>query len=284
VGDDAQALQRIVDANKEAFDYEFFLTIAAYIEAAEQEHDEESLRLFTELRDRLIEMTGFQGDVAGSDESDTSEAVDKLLSAEESALPTLLGEYRHAIDYAFYEAFSERIDAAHNAGDGAEAARLEARRDLIRNTVEQMDRETQALFESAAQTLQEALESDDPRAVLTAHRDELGEAFLFVVSANAQQAERRGDTALANRLAEIQRMAVEVVQESLTPEERLIGQLLGAEKPQDATKLLRQNAALINADFVKRLNEMSGEMEQAGRKELGDRLKQLGREAASMLF
>ena len=283
-GDDAQALQRIVDANKEAFDYEFFLTIAAYIEAAEQEHDEESLRLFSELRDRLIEMTGFEGDVAGSDEGDTSEAVDKLLGADESALPSLIAEYRHAIDYAFYEAVSERIDAAHNAGNGAEAERLEARRDLIRTTVERMDRETQAQFESAAQTLQAALDADDPRAVLTAHREELGEAFLFMVSANAQQAERRGDKALEDRLAEIQRMAVEVVQESLTPEERLIGQLLGAEKPQDATKLLRQNAALINADFVKRLNEMSGEMEQAGRKELGDRLKQLGREAASMLF
>ncbi len=283
-GDDDQAVKRIVDANKDAFDYEFFLTIAAYIEAAEQEQDEESLRLFTDLRDRLVEMTGFQGDVEGTDEPDTAEAVDALLGAEEPALPNLVADHRHVIDYAFYEMLAGRIDVARDAGDVAEASRLEARRDLIRDMAEKMDRETQTLFESATRTLQEVLEADDPRAVLTQHREELGEAFLFVLSANAQQAERGGDKAMANRLAEIQRMAVEVVQESLSPEERLIGQLLAAEQPQDSTKLLRQNASLITTDFVKRINEMSGEMEQAGRKEIGDRLKQLGREAASMLF
>ena len=48
--------------------------------------------------------------------------------------------------------------------------------------------------------------------------------------------------------------------------------------------MLRQNAASITSDFVKRLNEMAEEMEAAGRKELSDRLRQLGREAASMLF
>jgi hypothetical protein len=47
---------------------------------------------------------------------------------------------------------------------------------------------------------------------------------------------------------------------------------------------LRQNAASINSDFVKRLNELAGEMEAGGRKEVSDRLRQLGREAASMLF
>lgn len=107
---------------------------------------------------------------------------------------------------------------------------------------------------------------------------------MLVTSLNAQQAEQSGNHAMAERLKQIQQFAVEVVQESLTPEERMIGQLLSAEKPQDATKLLRQNAAMITGDFVKRLNEMATEMEDAGRKELGDRLHQLGREAASMLF
>lgn len=283
--EDEAELRRLVEANKDAIDYEFFLTIGAYIEASEQEQDAESQRIFTTLRDRLMEISGFDAQAEGlPEEPDVEQAVAALAEADEARLPELIAEYRPAIDYEFYETLAERIDAAHRAGDSAGAERLDARRTLIRETVERMDREAQAMFEGAAQALQAAIESDDPRAVLREHQDQLGEAFLLMLDANLQQAQRSGNTTLAERLQAIGQMASEVVQESLTPEERLIGQLLGAEKPQDATKLLRQNAAMINSDFVKRLNEMSSEMEQSGRKETSDRLRQLAREAASMLF
>ena len=283
--DDEQALQQLVTANKDALDYEFFLTIAAYIEAAEQDQDEESVRQLTELRDRLAALTGFQAPATEAEvEPDVNAAVEALLNAEEARLPEVIAEHRPALDYAFYETLADRIDAARDAGETDEVARLEARRDLIRDTVETMDRDARALFEEAARTLTEVLQADDLRAALVERREQLNEAFLMVVGFNAQQAERSGNRQLAERLAEIERLTPEVVQEGLSPEERLIGQLLAAEKPQDATKLLRQNAAAINADFVKKLNELGTQMDEAGRKEVAERLRQLGREAASMLF
>jgi hypothetical protein len=48
--------------------------------------------------------------------------------------------------------------------------------------------------------------------------------------------------------------------------------------------MLRQNPRLITADFVKRLNELAAQMENDGRKPLGERLRQLGRESGAMLF
>jgi hypothetical protein len=285
VAEDEQGLQQVVEANKDAIDYEFFLTLSAYVEAAEQDQDEESLRRFTELRDRVATMVGFTGqDGEAEPEQDLNQAIDALLQADENSLPEVIAEYRPLLDYDFYEVLSERIDAAHAAGDSAEADRLAARRDLVRDTAEQMDRDAQELFERAAQTLQAILDAPDQRAALVEHREELDEAFMLVVGANAQQAARAGNQEIVQRLDAIQQQAMEVIQEALSPEERLIGQLLSAEKPQDATKLLRQNASSINTGFVKRLNEMAGEMETAGRKEVSDRLRQLGREAASMLF
>ncbi len=285
---DQVALQKLADENKEQLDYEFFLTIAAYIEAAEQDQDEESLRRFTDLRTFLSGYTGIDLDNIAEgeseDELDIDSAVDALLEADEAQLPELIAEYRPMLDYTFYEAVTSRVDAAHTAGSTEEAERLATRRDLVRETVERMDQEAQQLFEAAAQTLQSVLEADDLRAALVEHREQINEAFLLVVGANAQHAERVGNQAAVDTLNEIARLAPEVVQEALSPEERFIGQLLAAEKPQDATKLLRQNASSINSDFVKRLNELSSEMETAGRKEQSDRLRQLGREAASMLF
>lgn len=283
--EDQAAFDKLVAENRDALDYEFFVTLSAYIEASEAEQDQESFERFTTLRDRLVELTGFDEAIGdGEAEPGVDEAVEALLAAEESALPEQIAEYRPAIDYDFYAALTDRAETARDAGDAAEAERIETRRNLILETVERMDREAQQMFEGAAQTLREVVQAEDLRAALTERRDQLNEAFMMVIAANKDSALRAGQPEIVQRLEEIEQLAVEVVQESLSPEERFIGQLLSAETPQDATKLLRQNAAKITPDLVKRLNELSEEMHTNGRKEVGDRLRQLGREATSMLF
>ncbi|HEY0736654.1 MAG TPA: CpXC domain-containing protein [Herpetosiphonaceae bacterium] len=282
--DEAQ-LTKLVQENKDALDYEFFVTLAAYIEASEAEQDQESFERFTAMRDRLVELTGFDTEsLGGDDEPSLDAAIEALLSAEDDNLQDLIAEYRPVIDYDFYAALTERAEAARAEGNTAEAERIETRRNLILETTESMDREAQALFEGAAQTLREVLEAEDLRQALAERRDQLSEAFLLVVAANRETAQRANRPDMIERLDEIERTAVEVVQESMSPEERFIGQLLSTETPQEATRLLRQNAAKINSDLVKRINELAEEMEKNGRKEMSDRLRQLGREAASMLF
>ena len=164
------------------------------------------------------------------------------------------------------------------------AQRLTARRAVILETVERMDKQAQEMFEAGAAVLEQVLSAPDTAAALRAQGDKIDEAFLLVLQANAAAAERMGNTQALERLAEIERLAVEIAQESLSPEERFINDLLAAEKPQDATKMLRQNPRLITPDFVKRLNELADQMEHDGRKPLGERLRQLGRECGAMLF
>jgi hypothetical protein len=147
-----------------------------------------------------------------------------------------------------------------------------------------MDKQAQELFEAGAKVLQQVFEAPDAAEALRANREQIDEAFLLVLQANIAAAERAGNADAIARLQEIERLAVEVAQESLSPEDRFINELLQAEKPQDATRLLRQNPTMITAAFVKRLNELADEMEQGGRKPLGERLRQLGREAGAMLF
>ncbi|PLS82335.1 MAG: hypothetical protein CYG59_04395 [Chloroflexi bacterium] len=282
---DEAAIQKLVDDNRDALDYEFFVTLAAYIEASEAEGDTESLERFTTLRDRLLELTGFNEQLPGGvSEPNVNAAVEALLAADASNLRELIAEHRDAIDYEFYEAITEQAETARAQGNTAEAERIEAQRTLILQTTEQMDRDAQALFEGAAQTLREVLQAPDLRQALVERRDQLSEAFLLVVAANKEAAHRANQPDIIDRLNQIEQLAVEVVQESLSPEERFIGELLNAPEPKDATRLLRQNAAKITPALVKRINELAEEMDGNGRKELGDRLRQLGRESASMLF
>lgn len=282
--EDQALFSKIVNENKDAFDYEFFATLMMYIEASEAEQDEDSFQRFSSVRDRLAQLTGFDPSAVGGDEPGVDAAVAALLEAEEAQLPELIAEHRPVLDYDFYAALTDRAEAERAAGNTAEAERIEARRDLILETTERMDRDAQAMFEGAAQTLREVLQAEDLREALRERREQLSEAFMLVIAANKDAAERAGNAEIIQRLDEIERLAVEVVQESLSPEERFIGQLLNTETPQEATKLLRQNAAKITPDLVKRLNELAEEMSGNGRKEIGDRLRQLGREATSMLF
>jgi CpXC protein len=282
--EDDDAFGTLVDDNRDALDYEFFMTLAAYIEAAGSEGDTESLSRFETLRDKLLELTGTQDPAAGEAEPSLDAAVDALLEAGDDGLEEAIAEYRPLIDYGFYEALTERADAAREAGNTAQAERIEARRAAIMETTERMDREAQEMFEGAANALRAVLEAEDPREALREHRAQLGEAFSLVLDANRDAAERAGRSDVVERLDQIGRLAVEVVEESLSPEERLIAQLLGAETPQEATRLLRKNAAQVNPDFVKQLNAMAAEMDGNGREEAATRLKQLGREAAALLF
>ncbi len=285
-----EQLAAAVAQNKEALDYDFFATLTAFAEASMQGGRDESGQLLMNLREKLIELTGFDASdlqlEAGEEleDVDLEEVISRLVDAPDVELEQTIAELRPAIDYGFFEALTTRIDAAEQAGDTATAERLTTRRALILQMVEQMDKQAQELFEAGAIVLKLIMDAPDAAEALHANREKIDEAFFLVLQANMVAAERAGNTAALERLAEIERLAGEVVQESLAPEDRFINQLLQAEKPQEATKLLRQNPAMITAAFVKRLNELADQMENDGRKPLGERLRQLGREAGAMLF
>ncbi|HEX5691187.1 MAG TPA: hypothetical protein VFX76_14335, partial [Roseiflexaceae bacterium] len=281
-------LTKAVEQHKDKLDYEFFATLTAFAEASAQSGNAESSDLLVSLRDKLIELTGFDASELG-EFADEDFAIDEVIerlanAADGQELEQAIAEMRPAIDYGFFEEWTKRIDAAEQAGDIAAAERLSARRSQILETVERMDKQAQELFEAGATVLQAAMEAEDTAAALRAQSDKLDEAFLLVLEANLAAAQRAGATEAVAKLEEIRSLALQIVQESLSPEERFINELLSAEKPQDATKLLRQNVAIITPAFVKRLNELADQFEGDGRKPLGERLRQLGREAGAMLF
>lgn len=286
-------LAAAVAQHKAALDFEFFATLTAFADASAQSGRDDSAQLLEELRAKLIELTGFDVSTLEQPEGedgfeeldvDLDEAVQRLVDAPEEELERAIAELRPVIDYSFFEAWTSQIDAATKAGDIAIAEQLTARRAVILETVERMDKQAQEMFEAGAAVLEQILNAPDTAAALREQGDKIDEAFLLVLQANAAAAERMGNTQALARLAEIERLAIEIAQESLSPEERFINQLLATEKPQDATKMLRQNARLITPDFVKRLNELAEQMENDGRKPISERLRQLGRESGAMLF
>src|SRR5262249_1972001 len=141
---------------------------------------------------------------------DLDEAIQRLADAADAELEQTIAELRPVLDYSFFEAWTARIDAAAQAGDSATAERLTARRALILETVERMDKQAQQLFEAGAKVLEEILAAPDIAAALRERSDKIDEAFLLVLQANAAAAQRMGNTQAVERLAEIERLALQI--------------------------------------------------------------------------
>lgn len=286
-----EQLSSMVNQNKEAFNEELFATLNAFASASAQAGRPQDAQVLIELRARLVELTGFEdteGPLEGAEEFEPEisydQLIDQLMLLDEQQLQGAIEEILHVIDYSFYEAWSKRIEEAEQSGDTALAERLDQRRALILNMVESMEEESQRILQDATNLLQAALDAEDATALLRERRTEINEAFLFVIEANINAAQRSGADDMVANLERVRNLAVEVTQEALSPEERFMAELLSAETQQDATKLLRKNFAMIKPDFIKMLNEQAEQFETEGRTEPSARLRQLAREANAMLF
>ncbi|GAB4433796.1 MAG: CpXC domain-containing protein [Chloroflexi bacterium OHK40] len=278
---DEEQFAALVEQRRADLTPEFFATLAAFIEATPPAQAD-SRELLLQLQARLADLAAADHD--SPDDEELAAAIARLQSASDDELELAVAELRPLIDYGFFQAWTEQIDAAEAAGQHDEADRLTARRARILSIVEELDREAQQMFEAGSATLGEVLQAPDPLAALRERADAVDEAFMMVLSANAGAAQRAGRddmVALLERLAE---EAVAIIQARLSPEERFINELLLAETPRDATALLRKNVGKITPDLVKRLNELAEQEEKRANKPTAERLRQLARESGAMLF
>jgi hypothetical protein len=281
-----QEFNRLVQEHRDEMSPEFFATIDAFIQASVQEGQNESAQVLQMLRGKLAEMTGFSGDqqATGESSADMQQLIERLAGASDDALEEIIGEVRPELDYSFFQAWTERIEAMQAEGQTEEAQRLTSRRQQILELIERMDQEAQAMFEAGSNTLRDIMAAPDAEAAMRERREEINEAFMLVLSANIAQAQRTGREDMATRMEQISQMAIEMIQESLPPEERLINQLMMADTQEERGSLLRGNLAMVSVDFVKKLNELADQQAKQGMQEQSDKLRRLAREAGAMLF
>lgn len=279
---DEAAFAQLAEQRRDDLSPEFFATLAAFIQATPPSQAD-SRDLLLQVQAQLAELVGFD-DPDAPDDAELAEAIARLQAASDDELELAIAELRPVLDYQFFQLWTEQIEAAEAAGQSDEAARLSERRTRILETVEEMDRQAQAMFEAGSALLNEVMNSDDPLVALRERADRVDEPFMMVLSANAGAAQRAGQDAIVAELEQLAEAAIEIIQDRLTPEERFVNELLLAETPQDATRMLRKSVAKITPDLVKRLNELAEQEDKRANKPTADRLRQLARESGAMLF
>ncbi len=276
--DDAQ-LQALIDLHKPEIDYSFFLTLAAVAENSAMAGQQSTMDKLLKLRDILLARTTVVLPEPLPLDTPPDQVLDRLLAVKEQEGRWAFVMYnRPLLDYTFFQELTNRIEKA----GPAEADTLRGLRTQVLEMTEQLDKEAQEVQQAKLQMLQDALASPDPAQVLRDKREHIDSLFLAILGTALRSAEKDGRAEEAQQLKKINEITMQVLQESLPPELRLVNTLLSAEYPEGTRKLLEEHRQEWNAEFLEVLSALAADVEAQGRPEAAQRLKDIRAQAEAM--
>lgn len=262
--DDADALDALVKEHAEELDYSFFLLLSSLIDAA---HEDEDLGLDAErleqLRTALLERVEPPAPPAAAENATVDDLIKLLENAkDDQTFQSAVMLNRAKLDYAFFQALTQRIEAAESDGDEETATKLTQLRQRILDAIDQQRQAIQELEDEAHLLVMELLDAEDIPEAVREHKDDLNDVVLTTALRLRQAAERRSDAKRASRLDQLVSAILETMEESLPPKQRLINRLFRAVSPEETNEILEANRGLLDDDLVEGI--------EAYMKELGE--------------
>jgi hypothetical protein len=205
---------------------------------------------------------------------------DKLLdlflqASNEDRVSALASLARPGLDYAFFQALSDRIEAAQ----GAEKDRLTGMRQSLLEFTQEYDKLQEAHAARSASLLRSIVNAKDLDKAIEAALPLIDDLFLGLLQANITAAGERGDQAAVERLEQVDRRIREVVRKSLPPGMQLAQQVLETEDEAEAQRLLDASPEVIDEQCTGALLSTAERMQEAGETEAAERLRRLLRYA-----
>jgi hypothetical protein len=297
LADDPQALDIAIERHKELIDRQFFGLLDRLALMVSGQGDANAAQQMMALRTALLDKTD-----AGREIKALQDKIRTLLESipptatREEVLDVLIsawqGEDAHdvvasaamslgpALDYQFLLAVSNRLE---QTTDTAERAKLEELRALVTEMQEQQRQGVQAAAAQVQEVLQAVLEAPDAVEALRQNAGAIDETFLAILAGNIERAEQNKATAAARRLREIYDAALDIVQEGMPPEMRLINQLANAQDKGAVRKLLEENRGLLTREFVDALHQLEDDFRARNSAEVADKLKSVRAQVQLMM-
>jgi len=297
LADDPGALDIALERYKGLVDRQFFSLIERLMMLSGSQGDRESLLALQALRHALLDRTDVGREIKALQQrveqtvrriqpnATREEVLDILLDTwseegGEDVAPSVALSLAPLLDYQFLLLLADRLE---HAPDPTVREHLEKLRELVMAVQEQQQAMRQDTAAQAQQVLQAVLESTDIEATLNENADLIDENFLGLLAANIQRAEQSKAMAAATRMRKIYDMALSVMQAQMSPELRLINDLINAPDQKTQRKLLEENRSLLDRAFVDALKELEEDFRQRQGNEIADRLKSIRAQASLML-
>ena len=275
----------MIKQNEKMIDEQFFSLFSRIAQNAMQSGQEPIARALIELQKQLLDETEFgrklketvaemEAATKTLQEAGQSLNREKLLdfvleAPTEARIRAYVSLARNGMDYVFFQNLTEKIEKA----SGEEKTRLESIREKLLGFVAEVDKQLEARFKQAQDFVESLLAQDDIEKATRENIENFTQDSVEIVNQLLQKASQANDYA---RMGKLQKMA-QVLQEASAPppEIAFIEQLIQA--PDDATieKMLTDNDAMINDQFVEALSGLVAQMDAQDNPEakaLGERL------------
>jgi CpXC motif protein len=262
----------LIKQNIKLFDEQFFALFSRLAQSAAASGQEPVARSMIELQKQLLEETDFGRQLKESvgeletaqkalQEAGQSLTREKLLefviaSPSDARLRAYVSLARNGMDYQFFQLLTEKIDKA--AGD--EKARLETMRERLLEFTNEIDKQIEARYKEAQAFVESLLAQDDVVRAVRENLDGFTQDSVDIVNQLLRQASEKNDY---TRMGKLQKM-VEILREVSTPPEvAFVEQLLDAPDQAALEKMLDDNKALINDQFMQALIGLVAQVDQA---------------------
>ena len=202
--------------------------------------------------------------------------VDVFISApNETRLNALVQITRPALDYAFFQKLTERIDAASEG----EVEKLSDLRQSILEITQKIDLIQEARAKEAAALINSLLEAENLDEAIINALPRIDEYALSILQANIRAAQERGDEEVARRLLEIDNKIKQIIREALPPSLQLAQKILELEDISEAKALLEQSADQVDENLMGALLSTAQRLEQSGDMDSANQIRDLHRYA-----
>lgn len=280
-------LPALVKEKDAELDAAFFQLLAASAEAQAVEGNQNGAQRLLNLRQKLLELSSFGAQArqrqqsfeaavrelqALGDKLTQDKLLELILKADDDDKVAAYASFaRPALDYAFFEALTKRIDRA----PGADKERLAKLRETLLQLTQEIDAVAKAQMEEAADVLRALLEATDLYQALRENAPHIDDTFMAVLNMNMEAAQKAGRLDLLQRLTLISDGVMQMMQESAPPEIRFINELLQIPSGEQAEAELKRRSAEINPQMVDAMSYIAQSLRQNGQPQLAERLEQL---------
>jgi len=283
----ADVRSEIIKQNEGMFDEQFFALFSRLAQSAMASGQEPIAKQLVDLQKQLLDETEFGrglkesvGELEAAQKSlqEAGQGLtrEKLLefviaSPSDARLRAYVSLARGGMDYQFFQLFTEKIDKS----TVEEKTKLEALREKLLEFTNEVDKQMETRYKQAQEFVESLLTQEDVVKAVQQNLDGFTQDAVDIVNQMLKQASEKNDY---TRMGKLQKM-VEVLREVSTPPEvAFVEQLLDAPDQPALEKMLEDNQALVNDQFMEALIGLVAQVDQASEqgnpeaKALGDKL------------
>ncbi len=291
-------LPELVAQNDAKIDGQFMQTMSMVVQQFLQQGRQDAAERVAMLQSAIIELSSFGQEIIQQNQQQEmaiAEVAEQVNALGENAtradflnlamsyaddpqrLQALVGLIRPAFDQVFFQEMTNAIAQA----PAEDRDRMTALRQQLAELTAMVDQQAQMALQEAANLLRVLMSSPEPDAIIAENLQMLDYTFMQVLSANIQEASRRGDVGASARLKDIYNRVVNALQANMPPELQFINEMLNAPTDFEAQQMLAEHGPSFGPGLAAAMDAVEAQLAQ-GSPAIRERFALLRQAAANL--